>query len=256
MNSVAIVTGASKGIGEATALRLARDFSAIALSARSGERLEEVGDKVKAVGAEPLVIEADLSIAGAAEQVVTETLKTLGRIDALVNIAGAVAAVGIFDMTDEQWDAGLALKFHGARRLAIHAWDALKSAHGSIVFISGNAADNPTAGQAAVGSINAAIEVLAKAFAQQGMTDGVQVNSVSPGAIMTDRRKAIIEKAAGAANVTVPQAEQRFLEHAGITRFGRPEEIADLIAFVVSPQARWLTGTTLRMDGGEVRTPW
>jgi 3-oxoacyl-[acyl-carrier protein] reductase len=160
----------------------------------------------------------------------------------------------LFDLTDEDWINGAALKFHGARRLALHAWDALKSTRGSIVFISGNAADCPRAAQAAVGTINAAIEALAKAFADRGMTDGVQVNSVSPGAIMTGRRKAILEKAAADARIPVLEAERRFLERAGISRFGTADEIANLMAFVVSPQARWLTGTTIRMDGGQVRS--
>jgi 3-oxoacyl-[acyl-carrier protein] reductase len=254
MSAVAIVTGASSGIGKATALRLARDFSGIVLVARRRELLADVADGVKAIGAEPLIVDADLSIPSSAEQVVAQTLNAFGRIDALLNIAGAVPSADLFALTDEQWDAGMALKFHGARRLAIHAWDALKSSKGSIVFMSGNAADIPTAAQAAVGTINAAIETLAKAFAQRGMSDGVQVNSVSPGAVMTARREGIIQKAADAGKLTVEQVEERFLATTGVARFGTPEDIADLMAFVVSPQARWLTGTTLRMDGGEVRS--
>jgi 3-oxoacyl-[acyl-carrier protein] reductase len=253
VNSVAIVTGASSGIGKAAALRLARDFAALTLAARGGEQLADVAAQVKAIGAEPLIIEADLSVPASAELVVGKTLEAFGRIDALLNVAGAVPGLDVFQMTDEHWDAGIALKFHGARRLAIRAWDALKSTKGSIVFISGNAADNPTAAQAAVGSSNAGIEALAKAFADRGMTDGVQVNSVSPGAIMTGRRSGLIEKIAAANDSTIEEAEKRFLAQAGISRFGQPEEIANLMAFAVSPQARWMTGTTLRMDGGEVR---
>jgi 3-oxoacyl-[acyl-carrier protein] reductase len=157
-------------------------------------------------------------------------------------------------MTDEQWDAGMQLKFHGARRLTICAWDALKASKGAVVFISGNAAVIPRAGAAAVGSINAAIEVLAKAFADRGIDDGVQVNCVSPGAIMTGRRLALLEKAAASSKITLDDAKQKFLRQAGVSRFGEPEEIADLIAFAVSPPTRWMTGTVLRMDGGEVKS--
>jgi 3-oxoacyl-[acyl-carrier protein] reductase len=134
-NSVAIVTGASSGIGKATALRLARDFGTIVLAARSGEKLAEVGQQVKAIGAEPLVLELDLMAPTAAEVVVRKTLDRFGRIDALVNIAGAVAGVDVFEMTDEQWNTGMELKFHGARRLTIHAWEALKESKGAVVFI-------------------------------------------------------------------------------------------------------------------------
>jgi short chain dehydrogenase len=138
-NSVAIVTGASSGIGKATALRLARDFRAIVLAARSGEKLAEVGRQVKAIGAEPLVLELDLMAPTAAEVVVRKTLDRFGRIDALVNIAGAVVGLDVFEMTDEQWNTVMELKFHGARRLTIRAWDALKESKGAVIFISGNA---------------------------------------------------------------------------------------------------------------------
>jgi 3-oxoacyl-[acyl-carrier protein] reductase len=112
----------------------------------------------------------------------------------------------------------------------------------------------PRAGAAAVGAINAAIEALAKAFAERGIEDGVQVNSVSPGAIMTGRRLAMLEKAAAARKITLEDAKHHFLKQAGIGRFGEAEEIADVIAFAVSPAARWMTGTVLRMDGGEVKS--
>jgi NAD(P)-dependent dehydrogenase (short-subunit alcohol dehydrogenase family) len=252
--SVAIVTGASSGIGKATALRLARDFRAVVLAARSGEELVEVGRQVKAIGAEPLVLELDLMAPAAAEIVVKKTLDRFGRIDALLNIAGAVAGLDVFQMTDDQWNAGMELKFHGARRLTICAWDALKGSKGAVVFMSGNAAVIPKAGAAAVGAINAAIEALAKAFAERGIEDGVHVNSVSPGAIMTGRRLAMLEKAAASQKIALEEAKQRFLRQAGIRRFGEPEEIADVMAFIVSPAARWMTGTVLRLDGGEVKS--
>jgi len=251
---VAIVTGASSGIGKATALRLARDFGAIALAARSGEKLDEVGRQVKAIGAEPLALELDLMAPAAAGIVVKKTLDRFGRIDALVNVAGAVPGLDLFEMTDEQWNTGMELKFHGARRLTIRAWDALRQSRGAVVFVSGNAAAAPKAGSAAVGAINAAIEAVAKAFAERGIEDGVQVNSVSPGAVMTGRRLAMLEKAAASRKVTLEEAKLQFLKQAGINRFGEAEEIADLIAFAVSPPARWMTGTVLRMDGGEARS--
>jgi 3-oxoacyl-[acyl-carrier protein] reductase len=253
MNSVAIVTGASQGIGQATALRLARDFSAIVLTARNENELEKTAAGVKSGGAEPLTFALDLREPSAAETVVQGTLDRFGRIDALLNIAGAVPQIDLFEMTDAQWEDGLALKLHGARRLTIRAWDALKASNGSVVLISGSAALDPKPGFAAVAAVNAAIIALAKAFAEQGIKDGVQVNSVVPGAVMTGRRMSFFQKWAPAHNLSVEEAIRKFPEEAGISRFGKPEEIADLMAWLVSPAAKWMTGSCVRMDGGEVK---
>src|SRR6476619_6791264 len=251
--SVAIVTGASQGIGRATAERLAKDFYAVALAARNEEALREVAANVRSNGAEPLTFPLDLRKRDSAENLVKQTLDRFGRIDALLNIAGAVPQVNLFEMSDEQWQDGLELKLHGARRLTILAWDALKASQGSVVLISGSAALDPKPGFAAVATINAAIIALAKAFAEQGIKDGIQVNSVVPGAVMTGRRRSFMEKWAPAHGMTVEEATKKFPEEAGISRYGKPEEIAELMAFLVSPAAKWLTGASIRMDGGEVK---
>lgn len=253
-NSVAIVTGASQGIGRSTAIRLARDFSAVVLAARNAKALEEVAAVVKTTGTEPLPLALDLSQVEASQIVVVNTtLERFERIDALLNIAGAVPQIDLFEMTDEAWKAGMELKLHGARRLTIRAWDALKQAKGSVVFMSGSASLDPKPGFAAVAATNAAITVLAKAFAEQGIKDGVQVNSIVPGAVMTGRRRSFLEKWAPAHNMSVEEATKKFPEEAGISRYGQPEEIAELLAFMVSPCAKWMTGTSVRMDGGEIK---
>ena len=252
-NSVAIVTGASQGIGRATALRLARDFSTVVLAARNKDELETAAAAVNSAGAESQIYPIDLRQPESADILVKGTLGRFGRIDALLNIAGAVPQIDLFEMSDAQWEDGLALKLHGARRLTIKAWDALKASQGSVVLISGSAALDPKPGFAAVAAVNAAIIALAKAFAEQGIEDGVQVNSVVPGAVMTGRRKSFFAKWALAHNLTVEEAVKKFPEEVGIRRFGEPEEIADLMAFLVSPAAKWMTGACVRMDGGEIK---
>ncbi|MCP3706947.1 SDR family oxidoreductase [Paraburkholderia sp. CNPSo 3274] len=254
VGKVAIVTGASQGIGRSTAVRLARDFDAIAVVARNREQLEETAAQVRDAGAEALVIDIDLSLADAERHVVEQTLAAYGRIDALLNIAGAVPQIDLFEMTDEQWERGLALKLHGARRLTIEAWPALKASSGAVVLMSGNSAVFPKAPYAAVGTINAAIVALAKAFSDRGIADGVQVNSVLPGPVMTGRRQSYLEHWAPLHDMSVEEATAKFPAEAGIARYGTPEEIAELMAFIVSPGAHWMTGTTLRMDGGEVKS--
>lgn len=252
--SVAVITGASQGIGRATAVRLARDFSALVLVARNRANLEGTAGLARDTGAEVLVMDADLGEVPAAQAVVDKTLSKFGRVDALLNIAGAVPQIDLFEMDDAQWDAGLALKLHGARRLTIAAWPALKQAKGAVVLMSGNSAIFPKAPYAAVGTINAAIVALAKAFADRGIEDGVQVNSVLPGPVMTGRRQSYLEHWAPLHGMTVAEATAKFPQEAGISRYGAPEEIAELMAFLVSPGARWMTGSTLRMDGGEVKS--
>ena len=252
-DAVAIVTGASQGIGRAAAIRLARDFSAVVLAARQEDELKTTACSVQSAGAEPLIYALDLREPRSVEVLVQDTLNRFGRIDALLNIAGAVPQIELFEMTDTQWEDGMALKLHGARRLTIRAWDALKASHGSVVLISGSAALDPKPSSAAVATINAAIIALAKAFAEQGIQDGVQVNSVVPGPVMTGRRRSFLDHWAPAHGVSVEQAMKEFPEKAGISRYGEPEEIAGLIAYLVSKEARWLTGSSVRMDGGEIK---
>ena len=223
------------------------------LAARDQENLEKTAADVRSVGAEAMVFAIDLRLPQSAETIIKAALERFRRIDALLNIAGAVPQIDLFEMTDAQWDDGMALKLHGARRLTIRAWDALKASQGSVVFISGSAALDPKPGFAAVAAANAAIIALAKAFAEQGIKDGVQVNSVVPGAVMTGRRESFFQKWAPAHNLSVEEAVKKFPEEAGIRRFGKPEEIADLLGFLVSPAAKWLTGASVRMDGGEIK---
>jgi 3-oxoacyl-[acyl-carrier protein] reductase len=204
--SVAIVTGASRGIGRATAIRLAREFSGIVVVARSAEKLRDTALRAKESGAEPLALDLDLREPAAAEAVVNEALDRFGRIDALVNIAGAIPQTDLFAMTDAEWNDGLALKFHGARRLTLRAWEALKSARGAVVLTSGATALAPTAALAAVGTTNAAIALLAKAFSVRGIADGVQVNSVLPGPVMTDRRRSTPSRYAASHSLSLDDA--------------------------------------------------
>jgi len=248
-----IVTGASRGIGRATAIRLAQDFDRVVAVARSAGNLQNTAEEIRTAGAIPLVLVQDMRDDIAAQRVVSETLAMGGRIDAVVNIAGAVPQTHILTMTDNEWQEGLALKFHAARKLVIAAWQALQASQGSVIFMSGAMAVTPKPSLAAVGSINAAIAALAKAFSEQGIVDGVQVNSVMPGPVMTDRRHKMLENFARDRGLDYESAVTVFTKESGITRFGKPEEIAALIAFALSPAARWMTGSTLRMDGGEVK---
>ena len=229
-------------------------FSALALVARNRGQSRRDGCGGEGGRRASAGYRCDLAEPAAAQAIVDQTLAAFGRIDALLNIAGAVPQIDLFEMTDEQWDDGMALKLHGARRLTIAAWPALKATKGSVVLMSGNSALFPKAPYAAVGTINAAIVALAKAFSDRGIADGVQVNSVLPGPVMTGRRRSYLQHWAPLHNMTVEEATDNFPKEAGIARYGDPDEIAELMAFLVSSGAKWMTGSALRMDGGEVKS--
>jgi len=247
VKEVLLLTGSS-GIAAATA-RLWAAEDPVFLVSNNAEECEALAASLGEAGFAAADVRDEITVRNA----VAACLDRFGRIDALLNIAGAVPQIDLFEMKDEQWRAGLELKFHGARRLTILAWEALKASKGSVVLISGSAALDPKPGFAAVAAINAAIIALAKAFAEQGIKDGIQVNSVVPGPVMTGRRRSFIEKWAPAHGMTVEEATNKFPAEAGISRYGKPEEIAELMAFLVSPGAKWLTGTSVRIDGGEIK---
>ncbi len=174
------------------------------------------------------------------------------RIDAVACIAGAVPQASMFALTDERWDDGLALKFHSARPHH-RGLEALNASRGSVAITSGTSAYTPKASLAAVGTINAAILALAKVFADQGVKDGVQVNTILPGSVMTDRRRTMLQGHADTHGIPLDVAIGRFAAEVGIARYGQPEDVANASAFLFAPDSRWITGAALRVDGGETK---
>jgi 3-oxoacyl-[acyl-carrier protein] reductase len=176
-----------------------------------------------------------------------------GRLDIVVNNAGATKRGDFLILTDDDWQDGFALKFFGHVRVVRAAWPLLKQSAGSLVTIAGTGARLPGADFTIGSSVNAACIAFAKALADRGKSDGVQVNTINPGHVETERlwrRLKVDMERTGHDEKTVREEHRREL---CITRFGVPEDIAGLIAFMVSSRGRWLHGATIDMDGGEVQ---
>jgi 3-oxoacyl-[acyl-carrier protein] reductase len=250
----AIVTGASRGIGRAIALHLAAEGAHILLTARDTALLDAAVEEITSNGGSAAHFAADLSEFEAAANVAKEALARFGGIDILVNNAGATKRGNFEDLTEEDWQAGFALKFFGAVRLTKHAWPHLRARGGSVVHISGSGGRTPGAQFAIGGSVNAALLSFTKALAEQGLTDGVQVNCVNPGPVRTQRLETRLGAIAAADNVTREAALEAFIKQERVTRIAEPEEIAALVGFITGPHGRSLHGALIDIDGGATKT--
>lgn len=249
-----IVTGSSRGIGRAIALRLALDGASVVVCARTAVALNEAVVEIQSAGGVAAALALDLREADAGARVVDFALKTYGGLDIIVNNAGATRRGEFVKLNDEDWLDSFALKFFGAVRLTRAAWPHLQKSKGSVVFISGAGGRTPGAEFAAGGSVNAGLLSLTKALSETGIRDGVQVNCVNPGAVRTDRLKLRLAETMKANGIDQVTAEGQFVTALNVTRIGEPEDIAALVAFVVSEEGRFLQGSLIDIDGGATKT--
>ena len=251
---VALVTGASRGIGLAIARRLAEEGMALAVAARDEASLRALAEEVEARGGRVLVHAADLSAAAAPGAFAAAALGSFGRIDLVVNNAGATKRGDFLALSEEDWSAGFALKFYGAVRLCRAAWPHLVASRGAVVNIAGVGGRTGSAEFTIGGAVNAAVLNLTKCLADRGVRDGVRVNAVNPGSIRTDRLTTRIRQLANEKGVTEEEAARQMTARMGVERFGEPADVADAVAFLASDRSAYLQGTILDVDGGLTRT--
>ncbi|WP_135468173.1 SDR family oxidoreductase [Crenalkalicoccus roseus] len=242
----ALVSGASRGIGLAIARRLAAEGMRVLLLARSAEALAR--EAAALPGAAWLA--ADLREPEAAGRAVAEAVARFGRLDLLVNNAGATQRGDFLALDDAAWADGYALKLFGAVRLTRAAWPHLRASGGTVVMIAGIGGRLASADFTIGGSVNAALMNLTKALADRGVRDGVRVACVNPGSIRTDRLARRIEALAAARGLSPEAAARALAEEAGVARFGAPEEIAAAVAFLAGKEASYVQGAILDVDGG------
>jgi 3-oxoacyl-[acyl-carrier protein] reductase len=249
---VALVTGASRGIGRAVALELAAAGCDIMLTARDRAALESVATQVRTLGRKAAVHAADLSAAGEPDALVAALHSAFGRLDILVNNAGATKRGGFFAQSEAEWRDAFELKFFAHVRLCRLAWPMLKAGKGSVIFIAGTSPRAPVADSMIGAAVVAAMLAFMRALADLGKRDGVQVNAVNPGSIKTDRFRGRLAKVMRKTGLDEAAAIEQHRHDLDITRFGVPEDIAGLVRFIVSPQGSLFHGAAIDMDGGQV----
>jgi len=251
---IAIVTGASKGIGRAIALRLAQDGATMVITARTEGDLAKVASQIKSSGGRATHVAGDLRDPAVPAAIVRAAIDAHGAIDVVVNNAGATKHGDFFALTETDWTDGFALKFYGAVRMTRAAWPHLKARRGSLLNIIGIGGRTPTAEFTIGGSVNGAFLSFSKAMSEIGVRDGVQVNAINPGRVMTERFQPTLDQEAALHGGDENAAVQSIVRKSMIVRLGEPEDIASLAAFMLSPQSRYMQGAMLDIDGGQTKT--
>ena len=240
---VAVVTGGSRGIGRAVALKLGSLGAKVVVNYRGKQaEADEVVTTIKSQGGEALAIQADVSVAAEAQKLIEETTKTFGRIDILVNNAGITRDQLMMRMSEGDWDAVLDTNLKGAFLVTKAAQrPMLKQRYGRIINITSVVGQMGGAGQANYSAAKAGLIGFTKSAARELASRNITVNAVAPGFIETDMTQVLSE-----------DIKQKAIAQIPLERFGKPEDVAEAVAFLVSDAAGYITGQVLAVDGGMV----
>ena len=246
-DKVAIVTGGTQGIGRATAMRLAREGARVVIAARGRDRLDAAAAEIRAAGGQVAAVQADVSRPEDCGRLVAEALKAFGRIDILVNNAGTSATGEFESVSDETWQSDMDLKLFAAIRLSRLAIPHMKKQGGGrIVNITTIGAKQPRARSMPTTVTRAAGLAFTKALSKEYAKDNILVNTVSIGLVRAGQH----EKKAEKAGVGVEELYANMAKDIPLGRVGRAEEVANVIAFLASGAASYVTGTSINLDGG------
>ena len=252
---ISIVTGGSKGIGRSIAMALAREGSDVAICARGMEDLEDAAAEIRSqTGRKVLAVRADMSDLGDIKNLVSSTVAELGGVDILINNAVNSVAAPFMELADEDWLNHINVKVMGYVRCSREAIPhMINRGGGRIINIGGMAARSAGSLTNSNGVTNSAVSNIAKNLSDQVAKDGILVNCIHPGTTRTPRQDMVLERQAQDANVSVEEAERRAVAGIPIGRMVEPEDIADLVLFLVSARATAITGQTIAVEGGAGR---
>ena len=247
IHKAALVTGASSGIGKATAVRLAQEEVRIAVVGRDEQTLGKTAQQITEIGAQAIVLPADLT--KETEACIQKTVAHFGRLDILVNAAGIIGSGTVETTTLNAWDTMMAINLRSVFHLMQLAVPHLEKTRGSIVNVSSVTGLRAFPGVLAYCVSKAGVDQLTRCAALELAEKGIRVNAVNPGVVRTNlhRRSGMDEK-----------AYEAFVQHSKTThplgRIGEPEEVAELIVFLATEKSGWITGTTISIDGGRAQT--
>jgi NAD(P)-dependent dehydrogenase (short-subunit alcohol dehydrogenase family) len=246
---IAVVTGASSGIGRATSLKFARSGATVVAVGRNKDELAALGDEVGDEAGPVIPLLADVTEVPQIDRAVDEIAERHGRVDVLVNAAGIIGNGSIENTTLDQWDAMLGINLRSVFYLMQKFVPFLQESGGNVVNVSSVTGVRAFPNVLAYCVSKAGVDQLTRCAALELASKGVRVNAVNPGVVVTN-----LHKRGGMAE----EDYEKFLEHARSThplgRPGRPDEIADLIYFLASDEAGWITGVTYEIDGGRAQT--
>ena len=251
----AIVTGGSKGIGRETTRILAEEGCDVAITARDQGRLEKVAAEIaEATGRSISPFAGDMSVQADVERSMSAAIEELGGVDILVTCAGSSPGGLLEELTEDQWMSSLGLKFMGyVRTCSVLLPHMRERGTGSVVLVVGNDGLKSSYWELTAGVANAADVNFASAMAEQYGRHGVRVNTVNPGPVNTDRWDGLEKRFALDRGIEQEEARRIVLGTLPLGRICEPEEVASVVAFLASPQASYVNGTHLLIDGAQVK---